>query len=252
MKKYFTLLASAIICFGLLPAYSQPGAPGGPRFGGATSKLFGNNQTFCASLEMQTTDKSGQPMSMPGRITYDTGRTRFEINIADMKGGNMPPNAAAQMKAMGMDQLVTISLPEKKAAYMIYPGMQSYAEIQVPNAEIPTNTDYKVETTEIGKDTVDGHPCLQNKVIVTDTKGIKHESMVWNATDLKNFPVKIQNSEQGNDVTMLFRNVSLAKPASSAFDLPSGYTAYPSMQALMQEQMMKRISGGAGTPPGAH
>jgi len=252
MKKYFILLASAVVCLGILPAYSQSGSPGGPRLAGATSRLFGDNQTFSAALEMQVADKSGKPMSMPGLITYDTGNTRFEINIADMKGGNMPPNAATQMKAMGMDQVVTISLPEKKVAYMIYPGLQSYVELQTPTAEVPTNSGYKMEATVISKDTVDGHPCVENKVVVTDKDGVKHESTVWNATDLKSFPVKIQTTEQGTDVTMLFKNVSLAKPAASSFELPSGYAAYQSMQALMQVQIMKRMGGGGmgGPPPG--
>ena len=66
-----------------------------------------------------------------------------------------------------------------------------------------------METTELGKDTVDGHPCVKNKVIVTDNEGSKHESTVWNATDLKNFPVKIETDRTGRQtMTMLFKNVS--------------------------------------------
>ena len=254
MKNHFSILASTIICLGLLPAYSQSGppggAPGGPHLGGAMSKLFGDNQAFSATLEMQVTDKSGKPMSMPGKISFDTGKSRFEINMADMKGGQMPPDTAAQMKSMGMDQMVTIARPDKKAAYLIYPGMQSYAEIQPSNADsAPTNSDFKVETTEIGKDTVDGHPCVENKVVVTDKNGVKHESTVWNATDLKKFPVKIQTTEQGGIVTMLFKNVSLTKPAASLFDPPADFKKYDNVQQLMQQEMMKRMGGGMGMPP---
>ena len=96
MKKQFSILASTIICLGLLPAYSQPGAPGGPHLGGATGKLFGDNQAFSAGLEMQVTDKSGKPITMPGKISFDAGKQRFEVNLADMKGGQLPTNAAAQ------------------------------------------------------------------------------------------------------------------------------------------------------------
>jgi hypothetical protein len=148
MKNHFSILASTIICLGLLPAYSQSGprggAPGGPQLGGAMSKLFGDNQAFSAGLEMQGTDKSGKPITMPGKLSFDAGKQRFEVNLADMKGGQMPPDAAAQMKSMGMDQIVTIARPDKKAAYLIYPGMQSYAEIQRSNADsAPTNGDYR-------------------------------------------------------------------------------------------------------------
>jgi hypothetical protein len=250
MKKQFSILASAVICLGLLPAYSQPGAPGGPPLGGTLSKLFGDNQAFSAGLEMQITDKSGKPMTMPGKLSFDAGKQRFEVNLADMKGGQMPPNAAAQMKSMGMDQMATIARPDKKAAYLVYPGLQSYAEIQLSKADsAPTNGEYKVETTEIGKETVDGHPCVKNKYVVTDNQGIKHESTVWNATDLKNFPVKIETAEQGGDVTMLFKNVSLTKPATSLFEPPADFKKYDNVQQLMQQEMMKRMGGGIGMPP---
>jgi hypothetical protein len=250
MKKQFSILASAVICLGLLPAYSQSGPPGGPHLGGATGKLFGDNQAFSAGLEMQTTDDSSNNITIPGKISFDTGKSRFEFNLTDMKGGQMPTNAAAQMKSMGMDQMVTIARPDKKAAYLIYPGMQSYAEIQLSNADsAPTNSDYKVETTEIGKDTVDGHRCVKNKYIVTDKEGVKHESTVWNATDLKKFPVKIQTTESGGDVTMLFKNVTLARPATSLFDPPATFKKYDNIQQLMQQEMMKRMGGGMGMPP---
>ena len=217
------------------------------------SKLFGDNQAFSATMEIQVTDKSGKPITMPGKISFDTGKSRFEINMADMKGGQMPPDTAAQMKAMGMDQMMTISRPDKKVAYMIYPGMQSYAEIQPSKADsAPTNSDYKVEITEIGKETVDGHPCVKNKYVVTDNDGVKHESTVWNATDLKKFPVKIETVEQGGNVIMLFKNVSLTKPAASLFDPPAGFTKYDNIQQLMQQEMMKRMGGGMGMPPTGH
>jgi len=257
MKNQLSILASAIVCLGLLPAYSQPGprggAPGGPHLGGATGKLFGDNQTFSATMEMGVTDKSGQPMTMPGKISFDTGKTRFEINMADMKGGQMPPNAAEQMKSMGMDQVVSISRPDKKTAYVVYPGLQSYAEVQPSKADsAPPNSDYKVEITEIGKETVDGHPCVKNKVVVTDKEGTKHESTVWNATDLKKFPVKIQTTEQSGDVIMLFKNVTLAKPAASLFDPPADFKKYDNIQQLMQQEVMKRMGGGMGLPPTGH
>ena len=259
MKNHFSILASTIICLGLLPAYSQPGphggAPGGPHLGGVTGKLFGDNQTFSATMEMGVTDKSGQPMTMPGKISFDAGKSRFEINMTDMKGGQMPPNAAEQMKSMGMDQVVTISRPDKKAAYLVYPGLQSYAEIQPSKADsAPPNSDYKVEITEIGKEPVDGHPCVKNKYVVTDKEGTKHESTVWNATDLKKFPVKIQTTENGGDVTMLFKNVTFAKPAASLFDPPADFKKYDNINQLMQQEMMKRMGGGTGgglgMPPG--
>jgi hypothetical protein len=252
MKKNLILLAAAFICLGLLPAQAQPGpggAPGGPDLSGPMSKLFGDNKAFSAALEMQTKDDSGNTITMPGKISFDAGKSRFEFNMADMKGGKMPPSAAEQMKAMGLDQMAAITLPDKKIAYLLYPGLQSCVEMKLPEAKAAAASDYQMETAELGKETVDGHPCVKNKVVVTGKDGAKHESTVWNATDLKNFPVKIQSTEQGRDATMLFKNISLAKPAASQFELPSDYTKYDNMQAMMQQVMMKRMGGGMGMPP---
>ncbi len=251
MKNHFIALASILVCLGLVPLHAQPGGPGGPHLGGPMSKLFGSNQTFTAGLEMHVSDKTGKPIIMPGKLSFDMGKSRFELNLADMQGGQMPPAAIARIKSMGMDQNVTVARPDIDTVYLILPGMQSYVQMPMSkNERAPTNSDFKVETTELGKETVDGHPCLKNKYVVTDNEGVKHESTVWNATDLKNFPVKIQTSESGDDIIMLFKDVSLAKPAASVFDVPAGYTKYDSMQALMQQQMMKAMGGGKGVPGG--
>jgi hypothetical protein len=145
--------------------------------------------------------------------------------------------------------MVTIARPDKKIAYLVYPGLRSYAEIPLSNADsAPTKRDYKMEITEIGADIVDGHPCVKNKYIVTDNEGVKHESTVWNATDLKKFPVKIETVEQGDNVSMLFQNVSLAKPAASLFDPPADFKKYDTAQQ-MQQEMMKRLGGDPGMTP---
>jgi hypothetical protein len=254
MKNHFSLLASAVVGLGLLTGYAQPGgpgsAPGGPHLGGAMSKLFGDNQVFSAGLETQIAPKSGKPMTMPGQIFFDAGKSRFEINLADMKGGKMSPDTVSQMKSMGMDQMVTIARPDKMLAYMVYPGLQSYAPIQLSKGDrTPTEGDFKVEIAEIGKETVDGHPCVKNKYTVIDKDGAKHESTVWNATDLKKFPVKIQTTEGSDEVTMLFKNVSLTKPAAKLFEAPADFQKYDSVMQLMQTEMMKRMGGGMGMPP---
>jgi hypothetical protein len=161
----------------------------------------------------------------------------------------MGSQAATQMKAVGMDRMVSITRPDKKVACLLYPGLQAYLEtpLQDPSLTGP-ESDFKVESVELGKETVDNHPCVKNKVIVTDKEGTKHESTVWNATDLKNFPVQIETTEDGRPLTMLFKDVQLAKPDAVLFDPPSDFKRFDSMSAMMQETMMKQIRQGMGSP----
>ena len=254
MKKSF-LLTTTLIALGLAPTFAQPGARGGgpsPNFGGAMSKLFGANQTFSTTMEFQMPGPDGDTVTMSGQMNFDTGKSRFEMNMSEMRGSKMPPSALTQMKAMGMDTVISISRPDLNLVYVVYPGLNSYLQRPQPASSDSVNPDdYKAEFTELGKETVDGHDCVKNKVIVTDKAGTKHESTVWNATDLKNFPVKIETTEQGKSATMLFKSVSFNKPASSLFEAPAGLTKFDNMQAL-QSEVMKKMTGGMGAPPAQH
>jgi len=153
---------------------------------------------------------------------------------------------------MGLDRMVSISLSDKKIVYLIYPNVQSYAEMTPSDpAAAATNTDAKVETTELAKETVDGHPCVKNKAVVTDKQGTKHEFTLWNASDLKNFPIKIEMNDQGGTITMSYSDISFSKPDASLFNPPADYTKYTGIQEMMQAVMMKKM-GGMGLPPTQH
>ena len=257
MKKIILALTASALCLSLLSTHAQPGprgrgmgGPPGPRFGGDMAKIFGENSTFSADLEFTLVSGPGNDgMTMPGKLAYLDGKSRFEMDMAQMKSKQMPP--VDRMKQMGMDKMLVIGRPDKKVTYLVYSGLQSYLESPITDADAgQSESDYKLEITELGKDTVDGHACVKNKVVVTDKNGKAHESTVWNATDMKKFPVKIETKEQENTITMLFKNVKLAKPDAAQFEPPADFKKYDSMMTMMQEQMMKRMGGGAGMPPG--
>jgi hypothetical protein len=224
------------------------------RFNGAMAKLFGENGTFSANVEMEM--KGGaiaDTVKMPGKLAVADGKSRFEMDATQIKSGNVPESALAQMKAMGMDKMIMISRPDQKLSYMVYPNLQSYATMAMSQKDAAEkDTDFKIESSELGKETIDGHPCVKAKVVLTDTKGEKQEATLWNATDLKKFPVKLERAENGVMMTMSFKDVNLSKPEAAQFEPPAGLTKYDSPHALMQGAMTKRFGGGAGagTDPG--
>jgi len=86
-------------------------------FGGASrdfgaaqmAKVFGKNQAFSADAEMTIVDKQGgEPMTMEAKYAFLKGDLRTDMDMSSMKGGNIPPQAGAQMKMMGMDQVANI------------------------------------------------------------------------------------------------------------------------------------------------
>jgi Domain of unknown function (DUF4412) len=223
------------------------GGPPGAGFNGAMAKLFGDNANFSATMEQQVkTSPTEDPMVVQGKMSCSEGSFRFETDMSKVTGKMAA--MADQMKKMGMSKMVIITKPDKKVMDMIYPDLQAYVEMPLtdPESSKPV-TDFKIEMTELGKEEVEGHPCVKNKAVVTDSQGQKHESTLWNATDLHKFPIKIEQTMEdkgGVSMTMLFKNIELSKPEASTFEAPGGFTKYDSPMAMMQSVMMKR------KPPG--
>ena len=247
MKMKKILFAAVFGVFTALVAHAQTSVPSSPHFIGAMNKLFGNNQTFSAALEWQTVDpRDNTSITIPGKITVDSGKSRFEVDMTQIKPSKFSPTEAAQMKQVGMEKVVMIDRPDKKVLYVVYDALQSCIEMPAQNVETLTSLDdYKIQMTELGKETLDGHPCIKNQVVVIDKQSNTNQFITWNATDLKNFPVKLQTVES-KPTTMSFKNVSFDKPSAAQFDPPSGYTKYDSMMAMMRGQIMKQMGGAFG------
>ena len=252
----FIILVSLATAYDSYAQQQRRGRPGGgmggppqPRFGGSMAKLFGENKAFLADAEMEVKMQDGA-ISMPGKIAFLDGKTRFEMDATKMKGGNVPPQAAEQMKQMGMAEMISISRPDKKESYIIYPGLKSYAAAPESEGSGATkdSPEPDLKRTELGKETVDGHPTTKYKVIIKDDEGKEHESTVWAATDMKDFPIKIESVNDGMPSTVLFKNVRLEKPEASLFEPPTDFQRYTDVGTMVREQMMKRFAPPGGVP----
>ena len=236
---------------GRRPAGAGGGIVPQPRFGESMSKVFSEHPAFTANMLMETKAEN-EVMTMPGKLAYLNGKARFEMDMTKIKGGGMPPETAQQMKEMGMGEMVSITRPDKNETYLIYPGLKAYAVTPTTNEKPTNDTTEKapdIKKTEIGKETVDGHPCKKYKMIVKDDEGKEHEMTVWTASDLKDFPIKMQMQENQTPVTMTYRDVKLEKPDESLFEPPAGFQRYIDVGTLMRESMMKRFAPGGGVPP---
>src|ERR1700721_1483994 len=199
MKKYFLIPAILTLCSSLVQA--QMGSPNlSPGLSDAMARVFGTNLNFSAALHTDVNVAAqNQTMSMTGKMYFRGGDSRSEMDMSQTTGTAIPPQAIAQMKAMGMDKVISISQNSQKTTYVIYPGLQAYAKMQEPNTDSQTNA-VKVNTTGLGKETLDGHPCLKKQSILTDPGTGKQLTMItWNATDLNNIPIKVQQSLPSSD-----------------------------------------------------
>lgn len=255
MKTSIRLLTVVAFTSSLFIAHAQfgerPGrGPSGPDLSGAMGKLFSDHPAFAADTAVRTkVGESGAETIVPGKLAFLEGKSRFEMDMTQMKGGQLPPGAAEQMKQMGMDKMVILTLPEKKVTYLIYPGLEAYAEIPTPNPEAAKPAaQYDVKVTELGRETVEGHGCLKNKTEVADKDGKKREFTVWNATDQRKFPLKIETKEGTTNTVMQFKDVKFDRPEASQFAPPAAYTKYDNVMSMMQQEMMKKMGGGMNMP----
>lgn len=242
MKRFHQLLFSIVCgaCFVSLATAQQGMGPVGQN--SATdelSKILGKDAAFSATAHM-TVEGKGNTQSMQMKYAALNGHVRAEMDMTQASG--IPPQAVAQMKAMGMAETVTIHRADDQATYLVYPGLKSYCKIELPDkasfggsgGEIKPP---KVEKTELGKETIDGHPCVKSKIVVTMADGDSVEAIVWEATDLNNLPIQTQFESEMGKVTTQFKDVSTTKPDAALFEPPAGYKSYSTPQELMMGAM---------------
>jgi hypothetical protein len=216
-------------------ARAQMPSGGPPGWNAAMTKLFGDVKAFSAKAEMRALDKSGRPaIQVPMNYALLDNKVRMDFDMTQLKGPNASPDQIALLKQMAMDRVACIVALDKKAMQLIFPSLAAYVESPLPEAESAAlGKDLKLQKTPMGKETIDGHPCVKNRVIMTDAKGQQSEAVVWNATDLKEFPVQMQMNDKETTVVMRYTDVRLGKPDAKQFDAPSGFTKHPDMQQLM-------------------
>ena len=188
-------------------------------------KLFGAVGAFTAKVDTQVFDAyQQQKVRLVMDFAVSEGKVRIEISLAQMQSKDLPPSKVTELKESGMERIISLFRPDKKVTYIVYPGTQSYLSMPLAKEDIEAfEKGLKLEKSPLGKETMDGHNCVKNKVTVSDTKGPVLQAVAWNAGDLKDFPLQIEMKEKGNTVRMHFTQLQFTKPDSQKFEVPAAY-----------------------------
>src|SRR6266498_226255 len=206
MRIVWPALAAILATGAVGIAQAQMPSGGPPGWNAAMTKLFGDIKAFSAKAEMRALDKSGRPViQVPMNFALLDNKVRLDIDMTLLKGPKAPPDQVALLKQMAMDRVACIVALDKKAMQLIFPSLAAYVETPLPEDEVAArDKDLKLDKTPLGKETIDGHPCVKNRVVMSDARGgLKAEAVVWNATDLKGFPVQMQMND--NETTVVMR-----------------------------------------------
>jgi len=245
VMKYVLHLATLMAAIPLLAVAQGPQGQI-PGLSAAMTKLFGDNQAFSAVATATILDAEGkETMTMPMNYAVLDGKIRSEVDMTRVKSKGLE-GTAANLKQMGMDRTISIVRPDQQKVFVMYPSLRAYAEMPATNAPGGNgNATYKIDSVTLGEERIDGHPCEKKKVIVSGSGGEKQEAIVWNAKDLKNFPVKIEMKQPAATTVMTYTDIKFAKPDANLFEPPAGFDKYDSVEKMMQTAIMKLL----GTRP---
>ncbi len=225
--KAKTLIALLAVRLSVSAVLAQAASTGTPTpVNTAFVKLFGNVGAFTAKVDTRVFDPyQRETVRLVMDFAAADGKVRIEINLAQMQSNELPPSKVAELKQAGMDRIISLFRPDKKLTYIVYPGIQSYLVMPVSKEDADAiEKGLKLAKTALGNETLDGHACVKNKVVVNDTKGQVLQAVTWNAADLKDFPLQIEMKEKENTVRMHFTQLRFTKPDPKQFDVPAAYS----------------------------
>lgn len=215
-------------------ARAQFDGPGSPGVSASLIRLFGTNTAFTAQVEYQLLNRSNQEIvSLPMSFARLDNRIRVEIDLARMKN-QVQPDALAQVRPLGMDQILTILRPDQRVTCQVFPKLKAFVKLPMPPAEIDSFLKpAKMERTPLGQEKMQAYTCTKYRVVAYDEQGKRHEATVWNAPELRDFPVCVATKEGTETAVMRFKQVVFNRPEAEKFEPPAGFEQASDMQALM-------------------
>lgn len=245
------------VCVWLLamaPAVRAQTATGIPAFNtqapflaAALSEFFSDTRAFTAGVELTVAGLAGgEGMKLPFVVAMADGKMRWELNLANVKSAELPPEALSGIKDMGLDRLFFIYQPGKPLT-LGFPGMKSFVEMPVPKVEgVQQQAQEKVgrlEKRELGREAIAGQPTVKYAVKVPGDDGT---ATVWQATNLQNLPVKIAITKDKQTYQLQLSNIRLGQPDAAYFAVPAGFAKQTDLNAIIQAAAMKSLGSITG------
>jgi len=225
----------------IVPVQAQMGAGASPMPGldSALRAIFGKDNAFSATAVMAMNGQS-QDLKMKVKVAVLDGMTRTDIDMADIEGAMIPPQAMVQIKALHMDKIVTLIINEGNTSVVIYPGMKAYVETATSGVQDAGDCGINVAGTS--DDEIDGRKLLKKEIEVNCKSFDQQKFTVWEEKSKPGPPVRLETEQNGVKLTMTLSDLDLTKPESALFIPTTGFQKFDSMQALMghvREQMFQ-------------
>jgi len=242
-----------IIAFGALAISAQAQFYPPITFDPSVVKFFDESSAFSATMEV-ITKSNGKDDRWPVRVAVLKGMTRVDMDITQAEKSSKSQDDGIwrdyvnDMKKAGSAESASILNPRKKSVFTVLPRLKVYLQTPIADKDLDELKNRpKSEKVELGKETIDGFPCVKYKL--TFNKDVMDvwrtwespTAIVWSANALKGCPIRMEilNSIGGTNCTLVFKNVELKEPESRLFEPPKGFTKCDNEKALMEQIMQK-------------
>jgi hypothetical protein len=246
MKKWSCCLVAVCVAnlFAGVKGWAQFPGGGQPGLNAAMLQIFGDIPGFSSKADVRLMEKGEKtPTTMTMNFSMLDGNARVDLDMATVRSRQMTPQMLTSFKQAGLDRLVTIIRPDRKTATLIYPVVQSFVVMPMTKEEAADmQRRYQIEKSRLSKETIEGHPTEKCRVTLRAESGEKQQATVWYATDLGNFPLKVEMNQPDATLTMSYKEVKLGRPDAKEFDAPAGYTRHKNIELLMQAAMLRALS----------
>ena len=231
------------------PALAAATAPAGPLgqapfLAAAMSELFSDSRPFSAVAVVQLPgDQPNQGIPL-GFATLD-GKMRWYLNLDQARTSRLDADITEWLREAKLSQIVLILRPQTNAL-VVLPGLKQWFEFAPPKPEgIEEKAREKagfLQKTEVGRETVEGHPCVKFRLDLPKERGPGEVAYVWQATDLKNLPIQFRATINGETYGLLFRQIKDAPPEARYFEAPADYAKISGPAVLLQNALLGRFT----------
>jgi hypothetical protein len=156
-----------------------------------------------------------------------------ELSMKVYKSGDKMRQDLPQMGGMpGSGQGYMLTMLSSRTVFAVMSGMC----MQLSSQESPGRPDNRpnpfsytgsVQRKDIGTEVVDGHPTKITQVTVASGTDYTQTLKVWLATDLHEFPLRVEIPTSQGTARISYKDVSLSSPAASLFEQPTNCRQMP-------------------------
>ena len=184
--------AAAVITLSSLPAMAAAAQP----------------HEFSATIIMKNDGRTSN-----AKIFFTPQKQRMEFKEADSDGKS-----------------IIITRLDKEVVWMLITSEEMYAEMSLENEkknQLVQDPDNIIKKERIGKDTVDGHPAIKEKITFRQGNGKKASIYSWTATDL-GWPIKVEALDGSWSYT--YKDIKKGTQDPELFEVPRGYQRVSGLQ----------------------